>query len=137
MISAVFDTDDLVAAIQSLSSNLGRAVSRGMNATTVRIARNAKILGGQRFQDQTGALRNSIESEPPTGSLRAGTLTGWVGMAASHNFHFYGLSQEYGTRNGVTEKRFMRDAMDAETGDLIEDAMAQAFRDAGFEVTRS
>lgn len=134
MISATFTPDEFLAAMQNVASSLGGAVEGGLGLTLERIAATAKQT--TTFQDRTAALRNSIQSEGVSGALATDTLVGTVGFAASNRGYFYGLAQEFGTRTGVTEKRFMRDAIDAETGDLIEDAMAQAFRAAGFEVSR-
>lgn len=135
MIRATFDAGDFDASMRRAAQALPPAIEAGLALTLERIAANAKQT--TTFVDRTAALRNSIQSDGVRGSLQAGSLIGTVGFAASNRGFFYGLAQEFGTRTGVTEKRFVRDAIDQETGDIIEDAMAQAFRASGFEVTQT
>jgi hypothetical protein len=102
------------------------------------------------FVDRTGALRQSIRSDGVDGSLDSPRgLVGTVSYAATSERarrrsgttrrrratggKFYGVFLEYGTRH-IKERRFIRDAIDAEDGDLIEDAISATFRDAGFAV---
>jgi hypothetical protein len=115
-----------------LADRMGPRVEDGLELTLESIASRARQT--TTYVDRTSALRNSTQSDGVTGSF-SGELEGVVSFAArSNRGYLYGLAQEFGTRKGVREKRFVRDAIDAENGDLIEGAMAQAFREAGFDV---
>lgn len=132
MISAVFDSEGFDRALATLADRMGPRVEDGLALTLEGIANRARQT--TTYVDRTSALRNSTQSAGVTGAL-SGELEGAVSFAArSKRGYLYGLAQEFGTRTGVHEKRFIRDAIDAENGDLIEGAMAQAFRDAGFDV---
>jgi hypothetical protein len=140
------DASGLERAMGDLGANLGRFVEDGFEATLEAIAARAKQT--TTFTDRTGLLRNSIQSEGASGSFAADGLEGAVGFAATageaasragrrpprDRGFFYGLAQEFGTSRGVREKRFVRDAIDAQGPELIEDAIGAAFRHAGFEV---
>lgn len=141
----------------TLAERMGPRIEDGLELTLESIANRAKQT--TTYIDRTTALRNSTQSDGVTGSFSGG-LEGVVSFAArSKRGYLYGLAQEFGTtvyrgnaserniarqvdaafgiqrrKNGVREKRFIRDAIDAENGDLIESAMAQAFREAGFDV---
>lgn len=117
-------------AMAQLASSLDERVRQGFDLTLESIAAEAKQT--QTFVDRTGALRNSIQSDGVQGN---DPLIGVVSFAAtSERGYQYGLALEFGTRTGIKERRFVRDAIDAEDGSLIESAMARAFRDAGFTV---
>lgn len=104
---------------------------QGLELTCESIAARAKQT--RTYVDRTGALRNSTMSDGVTGT--AGNLVGIVSFAATSKAgRQYGVDLEFGTRR-IKERRFVRDAIDAENGDLLEGAMKAAFRDAGFEVT--
>lgn len=134
MASGEFDPAGFGRALASLDAALDRAVKAGLGLTLERIAARAKQT--TTFTDRTSALRNSMMSEGVQGSF-GGELFGEVGFAAtSPKGYFYGLALEFGTRRGIAARRFMRDAIEAEDGALIEDAMASAFSSLGFQVTR-
>lgn len=129
--STGLDVADLQRAIDLLVDGLDDAVSSGLDLTLERIAARARAT--TTYTDRTGLLRNSTQSG---GTQREGDeLVGVVSFAAtSERGYLYGLAQEFGTRRGIREKRFIRDAIDAENGELVEGALASAFRSAGFEV---
>jgi hypothetical protein len=146
VIVIVANFDAFRVALQQLEASLSLRVKQGLELTLESIAARAKQT--TTFTDRTGNLRNSIQSD---GVIEeGGELTGVVSFAATSEAKLrkkrgnkrrsmgvgypYGLAQEFGTRTGVREKRFIRDAIDDEDGDIIESAMARAFRDAGFEV---
>lgn len=132
MISIVADFDAFHAAFAQLEGALQLRLKQGLDLTLESIAARAKQT--TTFTDRTGALRNSIQSDGVTVTGN-GEMFGVVSFAAtSQDGYLYGLAQEFGTRTGVTEKRFIRDAIDAEDGDILESAMGRAFRDCGFEV---
>ena len=138
MISFRLDPSGLTQATSRLEAALDRHVKQGLEATLESIAARAKQT--TTFVDRTSALRNSIQSEGVTGSYLAEDITGTVGFGAMSSSgrgrgYPYGLAQEYGASNGVREKRFIRDAIDAELGEFLEDGLREAFRAAGFEVT--
>jgi hypothetical protein len=127
-----------VQALSKLDDALNKHVQLGLEATLEAIAARAKQT--TTFVDRTGLLRNSIRAEGVTGTYLAGDIEGTVSFGAmstprrgGRGFP-YGLAQEYGTRTGVREKRFMRDAIDAELGGFLEDGLRAAFQAAGFEV---
>lgn len=129
------DAQQFSQAIDSLVDGLSGAARDGLNMTLERIAARARST--TTYTDRTGALRNSTQSAGIVEGGEDGELVGVVSFAArSKKGYLYGLAQEYGTRRGVREKRFIRDAIDAEDGTLLESAMAGAFRSAGFGVTR-
>lgn len=102
----------------------------GFDLTMESIAARARET--RTYTDRTGALRNSTMNAGVTGSN--GALVGVVSFAAtSKSGRFYGLDLEFGTSR-IKERRFVRDAIDAENGDLLEGAMKAAFRECGFEV---
>jgi hypothetical protein len=132
VISAVFDAAGFDRAMATLVVRMGPRVEDGLSLTLESIANRARQT--TTYVDRTSLLRNSTQSDGVTGSF-SGELEGVVSFAArSKKGYLYGLAQEFGTRTGVREKRFIRDAIDAENGDLIESAMAEAFREAGFDV---
>lgn len=146
MITLVVDAQGFQAAMVQLQSSLELRIRQGLELTLESIAARAKQT--TTFTDRTGNLRNSIQSD---GVREEGdAMVGIVSFAATSEAklrkkrgnkrrsmgggYFYGLAQEFGTKNGVREKRFIRDAIDAEDGDILESALGRAFRDAGFEV---
>lgn len=130
MIVIEADFDAFHAATARIADALDKRIEQGFELTLESIAARAKQT--TTFQDRTGALRNSIMSDGVTGS--AGELVGVVSFAAtSKSGEFYGLYLELGSSR-IRERRFIRDAIDAETGDLLEGAMRRAFSDCGFEV---
>lgn len=146
MISISLDPGGMHRALSQLSTQVDRHLREGLEATLESIAARAKQT--TTFVDRTGLLRNSIRSEGAQGSFFGGQMTGSIGFGATagdaaraagrklrrgRGFQ-YGLAQEFGTRTGVREKRFIRDAIDAEGSEFLEDAVANAFRAAGFEV---
>lgn len=150
MLAISLDASGLERGADSFGSLLERRMREGLELTLESIAARAKQT--KTFVDRTGALRNSIMADGVEGSLSAPDgLVGTVSFGATSERALrkkrggkrrrmsggfpYGLSQEYGSSNGVKEKRFIRDAIAAETGDLIEGAVGAAFRDAGFEVS--
>lgn len=131
MITIVADMDTFNAAAAKLATAMDDRLQQGFEATVESIAARAKQT--TTYTDRTGALRNSTMSDGVTGS--GGNLVGVVSFAAtSKSGRKYGVDLEFGTRK-IRERRFVRDAIDAESGDLLEGAMKAAFRDAGFEVT--
>lgn len=134
MITAVFDTDGLDRALAKLAERMGPRASEGLDLTLEAIAARAKQT--TTYTDRTGLLRNSTMSDGVTGTLDT-ELSGIVSFAArSPKGYLYGLAQEFGTKRGVREKRFIRDAIAAQDGHLIESAIGAAFRDAGFQVSQ-
>jgi hypothetical protein len=132
VISIVADFDAFHAAFAQLEGAMSKRLEQGLDLTLESIAAHAKLT--TTFTDRTGALRNSIQSDGVTVTGN-GEMFGVVSFAAtSEDGYLYGLAQEFGTRTGVTEKRFIRDAIDAEDGDILESAMGRAFKDCGFEV---
>jgi hypothetical protein len=146
VITYVADFDSFHAAFAQLEGALTLRLKQGLDLTLESIAARAKQT--TTFTDRTGALRNSIQSD---GVQEEGDdLVGIVSFAATSEAklrkkrgntrrsmgkgYLYGLAQEFGTRTGVREKRFIRDAIDDEDGEILESAMARAFRDCGFEV---
>ena len=118
-------------AVGDLPERMSIRLREGLEATCEAIAARARQT--TTFKDRTSLLRRSIQE---SGVVVAGDeLQGVVSFAArSKRGYPYGAAQEFGTRNGVREKRFIRDAIDAQNGDLLESAMGAAFRDAGFTV---
>lgn len=147
MIEITLDTSGLERALRVLGASLERYVEQGFETTLESIASRAKQT--TTFVDRTGLLRNSIRSEGVSGDYFGRGLVGTIGFAATAGQaasmagrklrkgrgFFYGLAQEFGTKNGVREKRFIRDAIDAQGPEAIEDALRAAFRRAGFEVS--
>ena len=132
MITVSLDPGGLHRALNEFGAKLDVHLARGLEATLESIAATAKQT--TTFTDRTGALRNSIQSEGVQGSFWNDRMVGTIGFGAMNRGFPYGLAQEYGSKTGVREKRFIRDAIDAEFGDFLEDAVAAAFREAGFEV---
>lgn len=147
MLEVTLDASGLERALRLLSASMERYVEQGFEATLESIVSRAKQT--TTFVDRTGLLRNSIRSEGVQGDFFGRGLVGTIGFAATAGQaasiagrklrrgrgFFYGLAQEFGTSNGVREKRFIRDAIDAQGPELLEDAVAAAFRRAGFEVS--
>ena len=132
MITIVADFDAFHAAFAQLEGAMSKRLEQGLDLTLESIAAHAKLT--TTFIDRTTALRNSIQSDGVTVTGN-GEMVGVISFAAtSEDGYLYGLAQEFGTRTGVTEKRFIRDAIDAEDGDILESAMGRAFKDCGFEV---
>lgn len=133
MISVGLDGSGLDAALSRLEAALNRQVQAGLEATLESIAARAKQT--TTFVDRTSQLRNSIRSEGVTGSYTGEDIEGTIGFAArSPRGYPYGMALEYGTRH-IRERRFVRDAIDAELGNFLEDGLRRAFEAAGFEVT--
>jgi hypothetical protein len=146
VITYVADFDSFHAAFAQLEGALKLRLHQGLDLTLESIAARAKQT--TTFTDRTGALRNSIQSDGVHED--GGELVGIVSFAATSEAklrkkrgnarrsmskgYLYGLAQEFGTRTGVREKRFIRDAIDDEDGEILESAMGRAFRDCGFEV---
>lgn len=130
MIDVVFDVSGLEQAFSSLEGSLDRRLRQGFEAQLEAIAARAKQT--TTFVDRAGLLRNSIISDGVQGDL-AGGMTGVISFAAANNGFYYGVIQEFGGRH-ISEKRFIRDAIEAEGTTLIEAAINQAYKDAGFEV---
>lgn len=147
MISVVADFDAFEHATARLTAVLDERVAQGFEASLESIAARAKLT--TTFTDRSGNLRNSMQSEGVTGG-GGQPFIGIISFAAvseeklrlkrgnkrrSKGGGFpYGLSQELGSSNGVKAKHFIRDAIDAEDGALIEGSMKLAFRECGFEV---
>lgn len=132
MISFDLDATTFDAALSRLEGALNRHVQAGLGATLEAIAARAKQT--TTFVDRTSALRNSIRSEGVTGSYTSDDLEGSIGFAARSPAGYpYGVALEYGTRH-IRERRFVRDAIDAELGGFLEDGLRRAFEAAGFEV---
>lgn len=144
MISISLDPGGLHRANNAFLRVLDHRIEQGLDATLESIAARAKQT--TKFTDRTSALRNSIQSDGATGSFVAGRMEGVVSYAArSEKGYLYGAALEYGTaprtsfrgfNRGITEKRFIRDAIDQEFGGFLEQAVGAAFRDAGFEVSQ-
>lgn len=132
MIDIKLEVETLAQAFSQLGEGgLSASVRRGLEATLESIAARAKQT--PTFVDRTDALRNSIQSAGVEGSGL--DLTGTVSFAATSERGFrYGVALEFGTRH-IRERRFIRDAIDAEDGDLIEASLAADLRRLGFEVT--
>jgi hypothetical protein len=147
VIEASLDASGLDHAMAKLAVSLESRLKQGLEAMCESIAATAKQT--TTFTDRTGALRNSIQSDGVT--EQGNTLVGVVSFAAVSEVklrkkrgntrrskgggYLYGLAQEFGTKTGIREKRFIRDAIDAEDGDLLQGSLRAAFRDAGFSVT--
>jgi hypothetical protein len=128
------DAGGLSRAFGQMSDSVESGVRRGLEATLESIAARARQTAT--FTDRTGALRNSIQSDGVTGSGLS--IDGVVSFAAtSERGYPYGLALEFGTSRGIRERRFIRDAIDQEDGDLIEDSLAASLRAIGFEVKRT
>jgi hypothetical protein len=142
------DSSGLERAASTFEKSLEDHLRGGLEMTLESIAARAKQT--QTFVDRTGALRNSIQSDGVTGALSdASGLVGTVSYAATSERasrkkrggsrrhmsggEFYGAFLEYGTSR-IKERRFIRDAIDAEDGGYLEDAVRGAFESAGFEV---
>lgn len=148
MISISLDPGGMSQAANAFAVGLDARVREGFELTLESIAARAKQTSS--FVDRTGALRNSIMSAGVEGSLNdPGGLVGTVSFAATSERKlrrkrggkrrsmgggaFYGVFLEYGTRS-IKERRFIRDAIDAEDGAFIADAVRATFQAAGFEV---
>lgn len=157
MITLELDVSGLEQALAEMPRRLDVRLPQGLDATCEEIAARARQT--TTYTDRTGLLRQSTQNAGVTGSAR-GELVGVVSFAArSRDGYLYGLAQEFGThagrrertakqikresgarfkgprqRNGIKAKRFIRDAVDAQDGALLESALGAAFRDAGFEV---
>ena len=135
----------LEEAMAKLDDALERNVRAAFEMTLESIVVRAKQTNT--FVDRTGALRNSIQSDGVTGTFDGEGLVGTISYAATSkpsrgrrrrrkgggagsSGAFYGVFLEYGTKH-IKARRFIRDAIDAETGDLIEDAIALSFRQVG------
>lgn len=148
MIAISLDPGGMHRATSQLAERLDRRMREGFEMALESIAARAKQTTS--FVDRTSALRNSIQSDGVEGSIedREG-LVGTISFAATSERRatkkrggtrrrmaggkYYGVYIEFGTRH-LKERRFVRDAIDAEDGVMLEDAIASAFRDAGFEV---
>jgi hypothetical protein len=131
VIEVSFESDGLMRALEELPGRIQARAREGIDATCEAIAARARET--TKYKDQSGLLRSSTQNAGVSGDSTE--LVGVVSFAArSPRGYLYGLAQEYGTRTGVTEKRFIRDAIDAQTSDLFESAIARAFKDAGFGV---
>ena len=148
MISISLDTQGLSNAAGGFSGRVDGYLRAGLEMTLESIAARAKET--TTFVDRTGALRNSIQSDGVEGAWGSSEgLVGTVSFAATSERRtrrkrggsrrrpsggfFYGLVQEYGSAH-IHEKRFIRDAIDAEGGQYLEDAVRRAFEEVGFEV---
>lgn len=132
--------------MSQLADSFERQLRAGFELMLDSIAARAKQT--QSFVDRTSALRNSIQSDGVTGTLESG-LIGTVSFAASSGAGvrrsrksgrrrktkgaYYGVFLEFGTSK-IRERRFIRDAIDAEDGRMLEDSIRSAFHSAGFEV---
>lgn len=146
MIEISLDTSALEQATSLVGAVFERQVRGGFELMLESIAARAKQTTS--FTDRTGALRNSIQSDGVTGTIESG-LVGTISFAASSGAGvrrsrksgrrrktrgaYYGVFLEFGTRY-ISERRFIRDAIDAEDGQVLEDAIESAFRISGFEV---
>lgn len=148
MISISLDQDGLSLAASVFGRTLEDRLREGFDLTLESIAARAKQTSS--FVDRTGLLRQSIQSDGVTGGLsEPDGLVGTISFGATSERTlrkkrggsrrrmsggaFYGVFLEYGTRH-IKERRFIRDAIDAEDGMFIEDAVRAAFESAGFEV---
>lgn len=148
MISISLDTQGLSNAAGGFSGRVDGYLRAGLEMTLESIAARAKQT--TTFVDRTGALRNSIQSDGVAGSWNdPDGLVGTVSFGATSARTLrkkrgrtrrsmgggapYGLFLEYGTVH-ITERRFIRDAIDAEGGQYLEDAVRRAFEEVGFEV---
>lgn len=133
MIGVSVDGSGLARAAGDFERTLDGYVRQGLEMTLESIAARAKQT--TTFVDRTSALRQSIQSDGVTGALSDPEgLSGTISYAAtSPQGAFYGAFLEYGTRF-IKERRFIRDAIDAEDGAYLEDAVRAAFESAGFEV---
>lgn len=132
--------------MSQLADSFERQLRAGFELMLESIAARAKQTTS--FVDRTSALRNSIQSDGVTGTLESG-LIGTVSFAASSGAGvrrsrksgrrrktkgaYYGVFLEFGTSK-IRERRFIRDAIDAEDGRMLEDSIRSAFHSAGFEV---
>jgi hypothetical protein len=127
-----FDVDGLEEALAAVPARLEVRLPHGLDLTLDEIAARARQT--TTYVDRTSALRNSTQNAGVTGSAST-ELVGIVSFAArGKRGYLYGLAQEFGTRKGVKEKRFIRDAIDAQDGAQLEASLGAAFRDCGFEV---
>lgn len=148
MIQVSLDPGGFHRAAQQLADRIDDGLRMGMEATMESIAARAKQT--TTFTDRTGALRNSIQSDGVTGGGGA-PFVGVVSFAAVSTPSArtrsgrkrragavgaqYGIFLEMGTVH-IRERRFIRDAIDEEDGDLIEGALSAVFVGTGFEVVR-
>jgi hypothetical protein len=110
----------------TLPGRLDVRLREGLDATCESIAARARQT--DKYTDRTGLLRASTQNAGVTGGL-GGQLTGIVSFAARSKRGFlYGLVVE-------DRKHFIQEAIDAQSGKLLEGSMNAAFRDAGFKVT--
>lgn len=146
MIAISLDSDGLHHAAQDLANRIDDGLRRGFEASLERIAARAKQT--TQFTDRTGHLRNSIQSDGVSGG-GGQPLVGTVSFAATSARTLrkkrgntrrstgggvpYGIFLEFGTVH-IRERRFIRDAIDAEDGSLIESSLRATFRNSGFEV---
>ena len=148
MIDISLDAGGIEQAADLFGRSLEDNLRAGFEMTLESIAARAKQT--TTFVDRTGALRNSIQSDGVTGGLNEPDgLVGTVSFGATSERAMrkkrggsrrrmsggvpYGVFLEYGTIH-INEKRFIRDAIDAENGAFLEDAVRATFADAGFEV---
>jgi hypothetical protein len=127
-----FDTDALNQSLATLPGRLDARLREGLESTCEAIAARAR--GTTTYQDRTGALRASTQS---AGTVSVGSeLVGTVSFAArSKRGYLYGLVQEFGNKvPGIHAKKFIRDAIDAQDGVILEGSLGAAFEDAGFTV---
>jgi hypothetical protein len=146
VIAISLDADGMHRAAQDLANRIDDGLRRGFEASLERIAARAKQT--HTFVDRTGNLRNSIQSDGVTGGNGA-PLVGVVSFAAVSERRPrtkrgksrrsigggepYGLFLELGTSH-IRERRFIRDAIDAEDGSLLESSLRATFVNSGFEV---
>jgi hypothetical protein len=148
VIGISLESDGLLRSASVFERTLEDRLREGFEMTLESIAARAKQT--TTFVDRTGLLRQSIQSDGVTGGLNEPDgLVGTVSFGATSERTlrrkrggsrrrmsggaFYGVFLEYGTVH-IKEKKFIRDAIDADDGMFIEDAVRAAFESAGFEV---
>jgi hypothetical protein len=150
------DASGFERAVAELPGRLDVRLREGLDLTCEAIAARARET--TTFVDRSGLLRSSIQNAGVTGTPEE--LVGIVSFAArSDQGALYGVFLEFGThqgarsiskrqerreagarftgprqRKGIKARRFIRDAVDAQDGSLIEGSMGAAFRDSGFGV---
>ncbi len=93
--------DELRAALGRVHDNLERNVGMAIGMAGTEAERRAKSTN--LFRDRTGALRNSIKLDGPTGTLSAGDITATLSAGAAHAEYV-----EKGTRPHEIRPRFRK-----------------------------
>lgn len=140
MIEVTIDTGAFADAMQRLPAILARRMRTGLDATLDSVAARARS-NHPGWVARSGALDASTQNAGI--AQDGGELTGVVAFSAKSKStaknpggYLYGLVQEFGTKDGrVKGTRFIRNAIDAQDSQLLQDSLEAALKDAGFSVT--